>query len=91
MAAPDYLLRALQVQQLKETRVVCGYSSYYWSTEKLLQTFGWLSVKQQEFYWTTLLARNIVTSSLRHNLWVDMVQPHTVRTAAEGQITYVEL
>ena len=88
--APDYLLRALQVQQLKAARFVCGYSSYYWSTEKLLQSCGWLSVKQQEFYSTTLLAHKIVTSSLPHNLWVDMVQPHAVRTraAAQGHIRY---
>ena len=30
--APDYLLRAVKVQQLKAARFVCGYSSYFWST-----------------------------------------------------------
>ena len=88
--APDYLLRALQVQQLKAARFVCGYSSFYWSTERLLKSCGWLSVRQQEFYSTTLLTHKIVTTCLPHNLWVAMVQPHTVRTraATQGQIRY---
>ena len=88
--APEYLVRALQVQQLKAARFVCGYSSFYWSSERLLKTCGWLSVRQQEFYSTTLLAHKVVTTSLPHGLWTDMVQPHTVRTraATQGQIRY---
>ena len=88
--APDYLVRALQVQQLKAARFVCGYSSFYWSRDKLLKTCGWLSVRQQEFYSTTLLAHKIVSTSLPHGLWTDMVQPHTVRTraATQGQIRF---
>ena len=88
--APEYLVRALQVQQLKAARFVCGYSSFYWSSEKLLKTCGWLSVRQQEFYSTTLLAHKVVTTSLPHGLWTDMVQPHTVQTraATQGQIRY---
>ena len=88
--APDYLVRALQVQQLKAARFVCGYSSFYWSTEKLLKACGWMSVRQQEFYATTLLAHKIVSTSLPHGLWTDIVQPHTVRTraATQGQIRY---
>ena len=38
--APKYLLEAVQVQQLKAARFVCGYGSYYWSTTKLLKTCG---------------------------------------------------
>ena len=34
--APEYLVSALQVQQLKAARFVCGFSSFYWSREKLL-------------------------------------------------------
>ena len=88
--APDYLIRAVQVQQLKAARFVCGYSSFYWSTEKLLQTCGWLSVRQQEFYSTTMLAHKIVTTSLPQNLWSDMVQTHQVNTRAaqQGQIRF---
>ena len=75
--APKYLLEAIQVQQLKAARFVCGYGSYYWSTTKLLKTCGWLSVKQQEFYSTTLLAHKIATTQRPLNLH-----------AAQGQIRY---
>ena len=88
--APDYLKRAIQVQQLKAARFVCGYRSYYWSTQKLLQTCGWLSVNQQEFYSTSLLAHKISTTSLPRNLHAAMVQPYEVNTraAARGVIRY---
>ena len=88
--APDYLMKAIQVQQLKAARFVCGYNSFYWSTHKLLKTCGWLSIKQQEFYSSTLLAHKIVITSLPHNLWADIVQQHTVQTraATQGQIRY---
>ena len=88
--APDYLIRAVQVQQLKAARFVCGYGSYYWSTQKLLQTCGWLSVKQQEFYSTCLMAHKISTTSLPRNLHAAIVQPYTVHTraAARGEIRY---
>ena len=44
-----YLRKALQVHQLTAACAVCGYRSFYWSTTKLLSTFGWLSVNQ--LYW----------------------------------------
>ena len=72
--APDYLMRAIQVQQLKAAIFVCGYNSFYWSTHKLLKTCGRLSIKQQEFYSSTLLAHKIVITSLPRNLWADKVQ-----------------
>ena len=86
--APEYLLRAIQVQQLKAARFVCGYGSYYWSTQKLLKTCGWLSVKQQEFHSTTLLAHKIAINRLPRNLHAAMFQPYNVNTraAAQGQI-----
>ena len=90
--APDYLLGAIQVQQLKAARFVCGYNSYYWSTQKLLNTCGWLSIKQQEFYSTCLLAHKISTTGLPRNLHTAIVQPHryNTRAAAQGQIRYGE-
>ena len=88
--APDYLLKSVQVQQLKAARFVCGYKSFYWSTKQLLDKCGWLSVKQQEYYSTTLLAHKIVTSSLPRNISADMVVPHVrnTRAAAQGLIRY---
>ena len=88
--APKYLLEAIQVQQLKAARFVCGYGSYYWSTTKLLKTCGWLSVKQQEFYSTTLLAHKIATTQRPLNLHAAIFQPYVVNTraAAQGQMRY---
>ena len=88
--APDYLMKAVQVQQLKAARFVCGYQSYFWSTKQLLQKCGWLSVKQQDFYSTTLLAHKRVSSSLPRNICADMVVPHgrNTRAAAQGEIQY---
>ena len=69
---------------------MCGYQSYFWSTQRLLDKCGWLSVKQQEVYATNLLAHKIVTSSLPRNLSADMVQPHgrNTRAAAQGNIRF---
>jgi hypothetical protein len=50
---PEYLMKAVQVQQLDAARVVCGYRSYYWSTGKLLKQCGWSSIKQM--YWRQVL------------------------------------
>ena len=44
--AQEYLLSALQVQQLAAARVVCGFESKFWSKRKLLNKTGWLSVRQ---------------------------------------------
>ena len=63
--APDYLMKSIQLQQLKAARFECGYQSYFWCTKKLLDKCSWLSVKQQEVYATTLMAHKIVTSSLQ--------------------------
>ena len=87
--APEYLINAMQVQQLKAARFVCGYRSYYWSTKKLLNTCGWLSVKQQEFYSTTLMVHKIATTRLPHNIHSDMFQPFNVNTRAASQGQFV--
>ena len=43
--AQQYLLKALQVQQLAAARVVCGHGSRYWSRLQLLKRVGWLSIR----------------------------------------------
>jgi hypothetical protein len=87
--APDYLLRALQVQQLKAARLVWGYNSFYWSTEKLLSKCNWLSVKQQVFYSTCVLAHSIITTKAPYHIYTGLVHTtahyHTRAAAAEGQ------
>ena len=66
--APGYLLKALQTQQLNAARVVWGYSSFYWSTEKLLKKCGWKSVRQQEYHATSMLAHRILQEGVPTNL-----------------------
>ena len=46
-AAPDYLLRGLQVQQMVAARAVVGYKCFRWSNIRILNYLGWLNVKQQ--------------------------------------------
>ena len=71
--APDYLLHGLQVQQLKAARLVWGYESYYWSTEKLLSKCNWLSIKQQVFYSTCVLAHSIVSTTSPYHIYTGLV------------------
>ena len=93
LQSPGYLLGAIQVQQLKAARFVCGYRSFYWSTQKLLKTCGWLSVRQQEFYSTSLMAHKIATTNRPQNLSAAIFQPYKVNTraAAQGQIRYANI
>ena len=60
--AQQYLINALQIQQLVAARLVCGGSCWRWSRQKLLTSVGWLSVKQLVFYHTVLQAHKIITS-----------------------------
>ena len=66
--APGYLIKALQTQQLNAARLVWGYSSYYWSTEKLLSKCGWKSVRQQEYHATAMLAHRILQEGVPTNI-----------------------
>ena len=80
IGAPDYLINVLQVQQLNAARTVCGYQSYYWSTTKLLNTCGWLSIKQQMFASTVSMAHNIVKSGVPRNIYSTLVTQYPYRT-----------
>ena len=88
IGAPDYLINVLQVQQLNAARTVCGYQSYYWSTTKLLNTCGWLSIKQQMFASTVSMAHNIVKSGVPRNIYSTLVTqyPYRTRQATKGDI-----
>ena len=90
MGAPDYLVNALQVQQLNAARVVCGYHSYYWSTTKLLNTCGWLSIKQQMVASTATMAHNIITTGIPRNIHANIVSeyPYRTRQATGGNIRF---
>ena len=92
MGAPEYLVNALQVQQLNAARTVCGYHSYYWSTSKLLDTCGWLSVKQQMVASTVTMAHNIIKTGVPRNIYatLSMDYPYPTRQAAQGNIRSID-
>ena len=50
----EFLLGALQVQQLMAERAVAGFGNKFWSKRKLLDHVKWLSVRQLVFYHTVL-------------------------------------
>ena len=60
--APQYLINALQVQQLRAARTVCGFQSMGWSRQRLLRKVSWLSVRQLIEYHTVLQAHKSITS-----------------------------
>ena len=80
MGAPDYLVNTMQVQQLNAARVVCGYQSFYWSREKLLNKCGWLSIKQQMVVSTVTLAHNIITTGVPRNIYANLISEFPYQT-----------
>ena len=62
--AQQYLLGALQVQQLTAARVVCGFGCWGWSKKRLLDKVGWLSVRQLIFFHTVLQAYKILNTGV---------------------------
>ena len=62
--AQQYLLNALQVQQLSAARVVLGFGCWGWRRSRLLKKVGWLSVKQLVFFHTVMQAHNTRPSPL---------------------------
>ena len=82
-----YLRRALQVQQLTAARAVCGYTSYFWSTSKLLSTCAWLSVNQ--LYWLQVLTttHNIMVTKKPKNIHNRMVAHHGHGTRTAGGVS----
>ena len=85
--APSYLMKTLQTQQLNAARVVWGYSSYYWSTQKLLEKCGWKSIRQQEYYSTTMLAHKILEQQVPVNIRPGLVSDwhHNTRQAVQAR------
>ena len=81
--APEYLIRAIQVQQLKAARFVCGYSIFYWSTLQRNFSEPVVGCQSGSRSFTPL-------HCLPHNIWSDMVHPHPVNTRAalQGQIRF---
>ena len=88
--AQQYLLNALQVQQLTAARTVCGFYSRGWSKKKLLDKLSWMSIRQLIYYHTVLQAHKTIVSTkpASINLSISTQHPYRTRNAANGQIRF---
>ena len=86
--AKQYLLKALQVQQLNAARAVCGFHSWGWSKRRLLKRVGWLSVRQLIFFHTVLQAHKTLNTGVPRPLYAALSADHPYRTriATRGNI-----
>ena len=86
--AQEYLLSALQVQQLTAARAVAGFGSQFWSKRKLLNHVGWLSVRQLIFYHTALQAHKTISTGRPKALYQSLssTYPYETRSSATGLI-----
>ena len=84
-AAPDYLLRGLQVQQIAAARAVVGPRSLRWSNVRILSFLGWLNIKQQYVSSTIILTHKIVTTGRPLNIFKSMVTPYPYQTRRATQ------
>ena len=74
--AKQYLLKALQVQQLTAARTVCGFHSWGWSKRRLLKRVGWMSVCQLIFSHTVLQADKALTTGVPRPLFSAVSTEH---------------
>ena len=84
-AAPDYLLRGLQVQQMAAARAVVGPRCYRWSNLRILSVLGWLNIKQQYAASTLLLTPKVVTTRKPMNIYRSLVTPYPYQTRRATQ------
>ena len=87
-AAPDYLLRTLQVQQMAAARAVVGPMAFRWSNMRILGHLGWLTVRQLYVVGVLTLTHRIVTTGKPTNLFRSLVSnfPYATRSAAGGEL-----
>ena len=87
-AAPDYLLRTLQVQQMAAARAVVGPQAFRWSNKRILAYLGWLNVHQMYVTSVLALTHKIVKSGKPTNINRSIVSsfPYTTRSAADGEL-----
>jgi len=88
--AQQYLIEALQIQQLIAARTVCGRQSVRWSRRRILNRVGWLSVRQLVEYHTILQAHKILTTKQPAVLYGSLISGKThqynTRSVAGGHI-----
>jgi hypothetical protein len=87
-AAPDYLLRTLQVQQMAAARAVVGPRAFRWSNLRILSFLGWLNVRQLYAVSVLTLTHKIVQSGKPTNLHRSIVSayPYNTRRAAGQEL-----
>ena len=87
-AAPDYLMKGLQVQQMAAARAVIGQRSWRWSNTRTLIILGWLNVRQQHVASTLTLTHKIIETQKPANMYRGMVSPYPYQTrgAAGGRL-----
>ena len=90
--ATQYLLKAVQTQQLIAARAVCGFQSSRWSKKQLLGKVDWLSVRQLVYYHTVLQAHKTMITGQPRPLHASLPtdHPYMTRNAAAGNIRYGE-
>ena len=90
--AQQYLVKALQVQQLTAARTVCGFYSRGWSKKKLLDKLGWMSIRQLIYYHTVLQAHKTILSGkpAALHLSISTEHPYRTRSSTNGQIRFGE-
>ena len=83
----QYLLKALQTQQLTAARTVCGYQSWRWSRSRLLRRVGWMSIRQLIEFHTVLQAHKTLNTGLPRPLHASLNReyPYRTRSAANAQ------
>lgn len=90
--AQQYLLKALQVQQLTAARTVCGFYSRSWNKKKLLDRLRWLSIRQLIYFHTVLQAHKSILSGKPASISesISTQHPYRTRNAASGLIRFGE-
>ena len=84
-AAPDYLMKGLQVQQMAAARAVVGPRCLRWSNLRILSFLGWMNVKQQYTASTLMLTHKIVTTGKPVNIYRSLVTPFPYQTRRATQ------
>ena len=86
--AQQYLLKALQIQQLTAARTVCGFQAWGWRKRRLLTRVGWMSVRQLVYFHTVLQAHKTITTGVPRPLHAALstVHPYETRSATCGKI-----
>jgi hypothetical protein len=83
--AQQYLLSAVQVQQLAAARVVCGFGCWGLSKKKLLDKVGWLSVRQLVFFHTVMQAHKTISTGVPKALHQSLSSGYPYRTRGEAR------